>query len=86
MTKTTASPDPWVVGWMIRVLILVAFLAAFAVPMGFPIIAAVTQPADATVVATGPLIVPLMTLEHTPATPPPAPSPFGADKPYPVAR
>jgi N-acetylmuramoyl-L-alanine amidase len=59
---------------MIRGLILIAFLAAFAVPMGFPIIAAVSYPVGVTVSATGPLIYPLTTAERPPATP--SPSPF----------
>ncbi|HNT77713.1 MAG TPA: N-acetylmuramoyl-L-alanine amidase [Anaerolineae bacterium] len=74
MTKATTSPDPWAVGWMIRALILISFLAAFAVPMNFPIIAAVTQPAGATVVAEGPQIIPLIAVERATATP--SPSPF----------
>lgn len=73
MNKTTAAPDPWAVGWMIRGLILIAFLAAFAVPMGFPIIAAVTNPAGATAPAAGPLIIALTTVERTTATPTPPP-------------
>lgn len=58
---------------MIRALILIAFLFAFAVPMGFPIIAAVTQQTESPAAAIGPVLVPLTTLERTTATslPPP---------------
>lgn len=66
MKKGTPSSDPWAVGWLVRVLILIAFLMAFAVPMGWiDIIAVASGEEQAVAQASGPIVIPLGTLEPT---------------------
>ncbi|MBN2002182.1 MAG: N-acetylmuramoyl-L-alanine amidase [Anaerolineae bacterium] len=76
MTQTSA-PDPWAVGWAIRILTLVAFFTAFAVPIGrLQIIPAVIHEEIAGTPEPGPLVIPLIAVKTpTPVATAPAVTP-----------
>ena len=74
MKKTTASADPWAIGWMVRILILMVFIAAFGVPMEvIPIVAVESDAATPDPENPGLVVIPLNAATPT-ATAVPAPS------------
>ncbi len=76
MNQNVASADPWVVGWLVRVLVLLAMLAAFAVPLGLiPIVAVTTDAAQPEAQQEGPIVIPLSTSTPTPMTALPSSAP-----------
>ena len=76
MKKNVVSADPWVVGWMGRILVLLSVLAAFGVPMGvIPIVAVETDPENPAVQPEGVVVIPLNTPVPTATVQPFTPTP-----------
>ncbi len=76
MNKNVVSKDPWVIGWLMRVLVLLAVLAAFGVPLGLiPIVAVATDPESPVAQEDGRVVIPLNTPVPTPTVAPLTPVP-----------